>query len=149
MRSLVPTALLTLALAAVPAAPAHSQLPRGVAASETAGGTAWQAGQFCWAWYEPHSAWYAAHVTAVTPDSIRVEHFDGYDDTVVPAWVRDDFVAVGDTVGAYYVPDSQWYSAVVLERRGMEIVVEYSDGEQETTWLKQIRIFEAAPDAGG
>lgn len=147
MRSLVPTALLALALAAIPAAPAQSQLPRDVATSNAAD-PAWQVGQLCWAWYEPHSAWYAAHVTAVTPDSIRVEHFDGYDDTVVPARVREDFVAVGDTVGAYFAPDSKWYSAVVMERRGMEIVVEYSDGEQETTWLKLIRIITAAPDAG-
>lgn len=143
MRRLVPILGLL-----VTSAPLAAQLPQPAEVPVDAPAEEWVAGQLCWAFYEPHMAWYAAHVVEVVGDSIRVEHFDGYDDTVGTARVRRDFVAVGDTVGAFFSPDTQWYSAVVKERRGMDVVVEYSDGEEETTWLKWIRVKTEVPGAG-
>lgn len=132
--------------------PLSAQLPRPTAAPAEAPAPAaqptWTEGQYCWAYYEPYSSWYAAHVVSVSADSIEVEHFDGYREWVAPAFVRQDFIEVGDTVGAFFVPDGTWYQAVVKERRGMEIVVVYSDGEEETTWLKLVRVIDSAPDGG-
>ncbi len=135
---LLPTMVQAQDAAADNRAPADAQAP------------SWTDGQICWAWYEPHSAWYAAHIVASGADGIRVQHFDGFEETVAPARVRRDQLAAGDSVSAYFQQrdGEKWYTAVVIERRGMDVVVEYSDGEQEITWLRWIRAPSAAPEGG-
>jgi hypothetical protein len=140
-------ALAALALAVVAVPPASSQ----DTATTPVASSGWVEGQLCWAFYEPHMAWYASHVVSVTADSVRIRHFDGFEDTVVPIRVRPDRVAVGDSLSGWYIDaegEGNWYTAVVVERRGMEITIEYSDGEQSRTWLRWIRIKDEAPSGG-
>lgn len=144
-RRLGPTLALAFALLAV-AAPATSQqtaLAAGAAAAES-----FVVDQICWAYYDPHEAWYAAQVVEVREDSIRVRHFDGFEETVTPNRVMRDRVSVGDTLGAFFRDDAEWYSAVIIERRGMEVTVEYSEGTRDETWLRWLRI-RAEPPTGG
>ena len=141
--SKLPLALVLSSLWAVPASSQPTALAAGAAAANS-----FVADQICWAYSDPHQAWYAAHVVSVADDSIRVRHFDGFEETVTPDRVMRDGVAVGDTLGAFFRADTAWYAAVVIERRGMEVVVEYGDGEQESTWLRWLRIRSEPPGGG-
>lgn len=149
-RMVLLTLSLILAAGAIAPLSAQAGAVREVAeaAADERAAPEWAAGQICWAFYDPDSAWYAAHVVTAEADSIRVRHFDGFEEWVVPHYVMRDQLAAGDSLGAWYAPDSQWYSAEVVQRRGLEIVVRYSDGEEESTWMRWLRIRTAAPPAG-
>lgn len=142
-RRFVPMLALSIALSPVWSAPTSAQ-PTALA-SGAAAANSFVVDQICWAYYEPHQAWYAAHVVTVADDSIRVRHFDGFEETVTPNRVMRDQVAAGDSLGAFFRTDTAWYAAVVVERRGLEVVVEYGDGEQENTWLRWLRIRTEPP----
>jgi len=136
-------AVLLAVLSPDPGASQQTALAAGAAIAD-----GFVAEQICWAYYEPHQAWYAAHVVAVSEDSLRVRHFDGYEETVARNWVMRDRMAVGDSLGAYFRADTTWYGAVVIARRGLEVVVEYGDGEQESTWLRWLRLRSLPPGDG-
>lgn len=144
-------ALIATAAAATPVSALQAGAVRGVAreaVEERAEQPEFVAGQICWAFYEPHLAWYAAHVVGVEADSLRVRHFDGFEEWVAPHYVTQDDLAAGDSLSAWFRADAEWYSVEIVERRGLEVVVRYSDGVEETTWMRWLRMLTGEAPTG-
>ena len=123
---------------------ASAQAPPGAQAAVAApAAQEWQPDQMCLVRWTGTEYWFGARIVAREPDGrYQVHYFEGGRATVSPEDIRPERLAVGDSVHAIWKREegSDWYRAIITERRGMIFVLQYGDGGQETTSLEWMRV---------
>lgn len=103
---------------------------------------AWSVDQVCLANWSADDAWYPGRIAEVGTDGrYRVLFFDGTEEWLSTDALRPERLAEGDRVeAAFGKHESQgFYPGRIVSRQGMILVIEYDDGDSETTTLPWVR----------
>lgn len=109
----------------------------------------WSVDQVCLANWSADEAWYPGRIAEVGSDGqYRVEFFDGTTEWLSADAIRPERLVEGDRVEAAFGKHESegFYPGRIASRRGMILVIEYDDGDRETTTLPWVRW---RPESGG
>ncbi len=100
------------------------------------------------AWHGGHF-WFAAVVVGTEGSMLRVLYVDGTSEALPPTAVTEDRMGPGTSIDTHQIDQDEWYGAVIQQRVGHALRVDYADGRQMWTGLGLARIDSVGPPTSG